>query len=68
MVDMGRYKDLADASQVGIGKVRTEFDQLLSDGSSFSIEQKIGLMRKICDHIAGMTDHYAIEEFENLYN
>lgn len=68
MVDMGRYKDLADASQVGTGKVRTEFDQLLSDGSSFSIEQKIGLMRKICDHIAGMTDHYAIEEFENLYN
>ena len=27
----------------------------------------ISMMRKICDHIASMTDHYAIEEYEKLY-
>lgn len=25
------------------------------------------LMRRICDHIASMTDRYAIDEYTNLY-
>jgi dGTPase len=29
---------------------------------------KRGLERTICDHIAGMTDRYAIEEHEKLFN
>ncbi len=32
-----------------------------------NIEKK-GLERTICDHIAGMTDRYAIEEYEKIFN
>ena len=68
MVDMKQYADLTSATSVSIGAVRTKFDKLISDKQLFSMEKKIALMRKISDHIAGMTDHYAIEEFKNLYN
>lgn len=30
--------------------------------------EKKGLERTICDHIAGMTDRYAIEEYEKIFN
>ena len=30
--------------------------------------EKWGLERTICDHIAGMTDRYAIEEYEKIFN
>jgi dGTPase len=30
--------------------------------------EKRGLERTICDHIAGMTDRYAIEEHQKLFN
>jgi dGTPase len=29
---------------------------------------KRGLERTICDYIAGMTDRYAIEEYQKLFN
>lgn len=68
MIDMEQYTDLISATSVGIGAVRTKFDKFISDSASFSIARKIALMRKITDHIAGMTDHYAMEEYKNLYN
>lgn len=64
MVDMGCYHDLDDANDAGTGTVRIEFEEYFSNAS---LSAKIALMRKICDHIAGMTDHFAIEEYENLY-
>jgi dGTPase len=30
--------------------------------------EKRGLERTICDYIAGMTDRYAIEEHQKLFN
>jgi len=33
-----------------------------------SLVDKRGLERTICDHIAGMTDRYAIEEHQKLFN
>lgn len=68
MIDMKQYVDLTSATSVGIGAVRTKFNRFLSDNASFSISSKIALMRTIADHIAGMTDHYAMEEYKNLYN
>ena len=57
-----RTKDLAKA--VGMGEVRTDFDEVLNNPKTlFSCL----LMRRICDHIASMTDRYAIEEYNNLY-
>jgi dGTPase len=29
---------------------------------------KRGLERTVCDYIAGMTDRYAIEEYQKLFN
>ena len=37
-------------------------------GSVQSFISKRGLERTICDHIAGMTDRYAIEEHQKLFN
>jgi dGTPase len=39
----------------------------LPDHVQFFIEKR-GLERTICDHIAGMTDRYAIEEHQKLFN
>lgn len=64
MVDMGCYSNLDAAVYAGSGAVRIKFENYLPNASLFA---KIVLMRKICDHIAGMTDHFAIEEYENLY-
>ena len=36
-----------------------------TDSKDFSV--RVCMMRKICDHIASMTDHYAVEEYEKLY-
>lgn len=67
MVDIKQYVSLQSAEQAGMGAVRIKFDKLHSDKAAFGIEEQILLMRKISDHIAGMTDHYAIEEYSNLY-
>ncbi len=40
---------------------------ILPDHVLFLIEKR-GLERTICDHIAGMTDRYAIEEHQKLFN
>jgi dGTPase len=37
-------------------------------GDFQSLIEERGLERTICDYIAGMTDRYAIEEFEKLFN
>ncbi len=45
---------------------RTE-PAILPDHVQFFIEKR-GLERTICDYIAGMTDRYAIEEYQKLFN
>lgn len=40
---------------------------MLPDTTQSSIEKR-GLERTICDYIAGMTDRYAIEEYQRLFN
>lgn len=67
MIDIGQYTNSKTAAQVGIGAVRTKFEKLYSSRDAYGIKEQIMLMRRICDHIAGMTDHYAIEEYKNLY-
>lgn len=64
MVDIGGYPDLKTANSSGTGTVRIEFEKRFSHAT---LSEQITLMRLICDHIAGMTDHFAIEEYENLY-
>lgn len=48
--------------------MRTKFIKFLNSTKKYGQKEKIELMRVICDHIAGMTDNYAIEEFKRLYN
>ncbi len=67
MVDVKQYFSIDKALQVGSGAVRKKFEGFVSNTKTYTIGAQIMLMRKICDHIAGMTDHYAIEEYENLY-
>lgn len=50
--------------QRGIGYIRKEFDVYYS---RINQNDNILLMRVICDHIAGMTDRYAIKTYRNLY-
>ena len=64
MVEIGRYKSIEDARSKGIGSVRTQFEEVLKNPI---LSYKSLLMRRICDHIASMTDRYAIEEYNNLY-
>lgn len=71
MLDYGRdnngtriIESWDDALSRGSGEVRIKFKEIYSEPSK---ALQIGLMRKICDHIAGMTDHFALEEYKNLY-
>lgn len=66
MVDIQRpgYENIDNAKEIVIGKARKEFNEILNNPT---IYEKCMLMRRICDHIASMTDHYAIEEYNNLY-
>lgn len=64
MVDIGKYKNIDDAREMGPGQVRTEFDDEMKNPP---LIEKALLMRRICDHIAAMTDRYAIEEYNSLY-
>ena len=64
MVELGAYKNIDEAKGTPIGKIRTAFDDCLK---SLTVYQRILLMRRICDHIASMTDRYAIDEYEKLY-
>lgn len=59
-----KYQNIDEAREAGIGEARVEFDRIIKNPS---INVECMLMRRICDHIASMTDHYAIEEYNNLY-
>lgn len=66
MVETNYYKNIDEAKGTSIGEVRTKFNDMLEEG--MLIHQKIILMRRICDHIASMTDRYAIDEYKKLYD
>ena len=65
------YPDMVSAYKLSSGQVRSDFDKFWNDkkdnaeSNNFSV--RVCMMRKICDHIASMTDHYAVEEYEKLY-
>lgn len=70
MVEIGMYDSIEDAQQKGIGSVRYDFSQFASPiqkRGGLELKEQLNLMRVICDHIAYMTDHYAIMEYKNLY-
>lgn len=51
-----------------IGEIRHNFESDITSYRSDRLDDKdICLMRMICDYIAGMTDNYAISEYEKLY-
>lgn len=64
MVDIGQYDTIDAARSEGIGIIRTQFEDVMKNPPFL---YKSILMRRICDHIASMTDRYAIEEYNNLY-
>lgn len=72
LISMEQYstKELAmrTFAKKGEGVVRTKFVEFQRREIAQSVEAKIELMRVICDHIASMTDKYALEEFKRLYN
>ena len=67
----GRYYDrggidyLNDIRRTrGIGYIRKEFSNCYNRNNQ---DDNILLMRVVCDHIAEMTDRYAIQTYKNLY-
>lgn len=64
LVDCGKYSTIDEAKKKGVGQARVTFENVMKNPD---IYVKCVLMRRICDHIASMTDHYAIEEYNNLY-
>ena len=64
MVEIGAYESIEDARNSGIGSVRTGFERVMENPI---LSYKSLLMRRICDHIASMTDRYAMEEYNSLY-
>lgn len=63
-VNPDKYKNIDEVRKIGIGQARVDFEEIMKNPNIY-VECK--LMRRICDHIASMTDHYAIEEYNNLY-
>lgn len=63
-----RYMQEHDAKKEkrGIGATRADFESFRTS-EQFDLRAKIDLMRSICDQISGMTDRYAISEYESLY-
>lgn len=64
MVEAGFKKNIDEAKKVGPGPIRTEFEKVMENPPMIL---RCLLMRRICDHIASMTDHYALEEYNSLY-
>ena len=64
MVDIGEYKTIEEARQAGLGDVRTKFDEKMKNPK---LIVRSVLLRRVCDHIASMTDRYAMEEYRHLY-
>lgn len=61
------YRNNETASVVSPGKIRSDFDVFWHDDGSNDFLIRASMIRTICDHIASMTDHYAISEYEKLY-
>lgn len=62
------YIDMDSIYKMSFGQIRSEFEKFwgnVEKRKKFYV--KTCMMRTICDHIASMTDHYAIEEYEKLY-
>lgn len=58
------YAEWTDISKEKLGEMRNDIDSAsLRSRSKF----QISLLRGICDHLAGMTDKFAIEEYKRLY-
>ena len=51
----------------GVGSIRRRFSKLLEDRSKTTEVEELVLMRVICNHIAGMTDAYALKTYRELY-
>lgn len=58
-----KYTNIDKARELGIGEARVDFEKIIKNPNIYA---QCMLMRRICDHIASMTDHYAIEEYNNL--
>ena len=60
----GEHKYWPDISKSDLGEMRNEVDSTpLKSDPKFCIS----LLRAICDHIAGMTDNFALNEYEKMY-
>lgn len=59
-----KHKNIDEAKKAGVGEARVLFEEIMKNPTIYF---DCMLMRRICDHIASMTDHYAIEEYNNLY-
>ena len=72
LISTDQYKSkesaMAQVSKFGEGVLRTKFMTYYKSKAYDTQENKLKLIRVICDHIASMTDNYAIEEFQRLYN
>lgn len=66
VVESKKYADLDSARGQGIGATRAAFTARLKKRDD-DVYLKCVLMRRICDHIASMTDRYAMEEYRKLY-
>lgn len=55
------------ANDEGVGKVRDIFSSIIDQLRPDQKEERLILMRVICDYIAGMTDAYAKKAYEDLY-
>lgn len=63
--DTGKF---SDNDYIDTGTMRSEFEDYINDFRMHdNIEEDLKLMRTICDYIAGMTDNFAISEYEKLY-
>ena len=57
-------KPWSQINEIDLGNMRNEVDSAaLKSNPKFLIS----LLRAICDHIAGMTDNFAINEYKKLY-
>lgn len=58
------HKSIDEVKRSGVGEARILFEETMKNPTIYF---DCMLMRRICDHIASMTDLYAIEEYNNLY-
>lgn len=58
------YKKWSEMTESDLGEMRNAVDSASQKGNQ---KFMISLLRAICDHIAGMTDNFAISEYDKLY-